>query len=323
MNKFIIPACPGGISNRVKCLVSAWRIEDKYKRKVVLYWPKNPICGCHFKDLFENDIHEIKKEEIKKKLKNRSLFLLEDEENVFKNRKEKILVSHSPIILLFKGEISENFAKEMPANKGKSIDHEFERIPKELREEILPYLRRLKPLKEIEKRINDFNKKHKLENCVGVHVRKGDFIVEGGPGDFSVDERFINRMKEVLKENKNQKFFLCTDSKEIEEKFKKIFGKKILIFPKTNFDRTEVIFTQEGLIDLLLLAKTKHIIGTYASTFTEMSWWFGGCKAKIETVATPEERKQLVLKIKKQRNNFKTKVKVFIYKIITPNYKKI
>ena len=41
-----------------------------------------------------------------------------------------------------------DFAKEMPAKKGQSIDFEFNRIPKKLQKDILLYLRKLKPLKK-------------------------------------------------------------------------------------------------------------------------------------------------------------------------------
>jgi hypothetical protein len=323
VDKFIIDACLGGISNRVKCLVSVWRIEKKFGRKAILYWPKNPICGCHFKDLFENNVKEVQKEELKNTLKEGKIKFLNDEENVFNDENKRFLITQTPRFILFKGEVPRNFAKEMPAKEGQSIDFEFNRIPKKLQKDFIFYLKKLKPLKELQEKINEFNNKNEIDCCVGIHIRKGDFIVKGGPGDFSIDDRFISRMKNILNKNKKQKFFLCTDSIDTEEKFKKIFGNKIIIFPKTNFDRTEVIFTQEGLIDLLLLSKTKQIIGTYGSTFTEMAWWFGECKAKIETVATPEEREKLVNNIKKQQNNLITRIKISIYKLITPPYKRL
>jgi len=34
-------------------------------------------------------------------------------------------------------------------------------------------------------------------------------------------------------------------------------------------------------IDMLCLAKTTMIIGSYVSTFTECSWWLGGAKQHI------------------------------------------
>ena len=323
MDNLIVPANGGGISNRIKCLVSAWRIEEKYGRKTILYWPKNDICGCNFKDLFENNVKEFNLLEIKQILKENSSKFLDDEKNVFKEKKEKILVSYTPRFILFEGEIPKKFSINLPAKNGQSIDHEFLRIPERLKKEMLKHLKKLKPLKKLYDKISKFDNKNKMKSCIGVHIRRGDFIVRGSPGEFSVDERFINRMKEILSKNKKQKFFLCTDSPYVEDKLKKIFEDRILIFPKTNFDRTEVIFTQEGLIDLFLLSKTKHILGTYGSTFTEMAWWFGGCKAKVETFVTDKEKKNLIKNINKHRKNPITKVKIILYNLLTPAYRRI
>ena len=37
----------------------------------------------------------------------------------------------------------------------------------------------------------------------------------------------------------------------------------------------------DGFIDCLLLSKCDTIIGTWGSTFTEVAWWFNRCKAKV------------------------------------------
>ena len=38
---------------------------------------------------------------------------------------------------------------------------------------------------------------------------------------------------------------------------------------------------KEDFIEMLLLSKNSHIIGTYLSTYTEVAWWFGGATAKV------------------------------------------
>ena len=98
------------------------------------------------------------------------------------------------------------------------------------------------------------------------------------------------------------------------------FGEKIIIYPKTNFDRLENGFLKEGLIELFLLSKTKHIIGSYLSSFTEMAWWLGGCKAKIEILANEEDKKNT---LKKKQIKIIPFLKRKIYNLITPLYKRI
>jgi hypothetical protein len=327
MNKFVIAANPGGISNRIKCLVSVWRIGEKFEREPILYWPKNSACGCHFKDLFENNVKEISREDLVKILKKREFQLQKDDDNLITENNKEFFISKTWRFVVFKNEMSNKLIKDissgkeqniLSARKGQSIDYEYDRVPLNLREEILIYLKKLKPLKKLQKKIDEFNYKNKIWDCVGVHIRRGDFVSQkkDWKGRFSGDEKFIKKMREILKKTPKQRFFLCTDSLETENKFKELFGKRIINFKKTNFDRANVLAVQEGLIDLMLLSKTKHILGTYGSTYTETAWWFGGCKAKMEEMMTHEEKKQISKMIKKFKRNPINFLKRITYNII-------
>ena len=53
------------------------------------------------------------------------------------------------------------------------------------------------------------------------------------------------------------------------------FGDRIL------YHKKDSLSVRGSLIDLLLLSKNTTIIGTYFSSFTEVSWWLGGAKAKV------------------------------------------
>ena len=39
--------------------------------------------------------------------------------------------------------------------------------------------------------------------------------------------------------------------------------------------------TQLSLIELYLLSKGKHMIGSYLSTYCEVAWYLGGCEATV------------------------------------------
>ena len=64
--KYTVSINLGGIANRLKCFISLWIIADKTKRSLILYWPINHTCGAKFKDLFENQVNEISKDEVSK-----------------------------------------------------------------------------------------------------------------------------------------------------------------------------------------------------------------------------------------------------------------
>jgi len=289
----IIAANPGGIANRIKCLVSMWRICDRHNKKLYLYWIKNHTCGAEFNKLFENKFEMVN-----------NLKEMDDSK-----------VSETWRFLTLPDEVPDNFAEIYPTPRGNNIDFEFHRIPFNVRKEIFFYLHQLKPIKVITSTVNNFVKKHNVENLVGVHIRRDDFVQQGKKkgSNISSDDRFIEKMNEVINEDETTKFLLCTDSQETEDKFKNEFGERIIIYPKKNRDRTSVIATQQGLVDLLLLSKTKHIIGTYHSTFNELAWWLGDCKAKVNIILDKNLNNEFIEKNAKLEKSKLLKLKRFIY----------
>ncbi|KKK69937.1 hypothetical protein LCGC14_2929050, partial [marine sediment metagenome] len=83
------------------------------------------------------------------------------------------------------------------------------------------------------------------------------------------------------------------DSKREKEYLDK-YGERMVACSRVNHkrDRDSVLAVKESLIDLLILSKTKHILGTYLSSFTEMAWWFGNCKAKVEIMGDHKEKEK-------------------------------
>ena len=299
-DKIIVAANPGGISNRIKCLISMWRLSDEVNKKLYLYWIKNKTCGADFSDLFENEFSEISKEELK-------------ELSV-----EECILSHTFRFITLTDEVPDKFAKVYPTDRGNNIDFEFERIPQKVRENILLYLHKLKPIKTIRYIVDNFTEKYDVSNLVGVHVRRDDFLYgKERLGDVSSNKKFFEKMNEILNDDSSTKFLLCTDSQETEDKFIEEFGDRIIIYQKKNRDRTTKIVTQQGLIDLLLLSKTKHIIGTYRSTFNELAWWLGDCKAKVDIIIDEDLKKQYELNKGKFEKSKWLKIKKSIYKLFT------
>ena len=316
-SKKIIATNLGGISNRIKCLISMWKLGDRYRRELILYWPLNHTCGANFSDLFENDIKQINEEQLKT-IRNKEMGLFGDNFLTIQNSSKKYIISGTWRFLLTQEELRNNsFLNEKRDYGEKGLDFNFSDVPEEIKKEILIYLKQLNPLKSIQKEINNFEKKYNLKKTIGVHIRRGDFADRKiSPGRVSSDEKFIERMRELIKENFKTKFFLCTDSKAMEDKMERIFPKKIIKFPKTSFIRTDVRATQEGLIDLFLLSKTKHILGTYRSTFNELAWWLGKCKPKIELIIDSEKEKEYIKNTKKEKRRIIPKIKRIILLLI-------
>ncbi len=284
--KIIIATNYGGMCNRLKGWISVLRIALNSEPQALpkLYWPKNDLCGCNFSDLFWNSPMEVS-----------------GIQGYSKDSNYKFIDTWR-FLLLKDDELEKEFAKVYPSEggDGREIDFEYDRIPKEIRKSILIYVNSLVPKKEIIEKVEEFFKRHNVKERVGVHIRRGDFnTLNDGRGKISTDKDFFKRIDELIKEDKNIKFFLTTDDENIEKEYLKKYGERMLVCSRVNHkrDRDSVLATKESLIDLLILSKTKHILGTYLSSFTEMAWWFGNCKAKVEIMGDYKEKeKQKVIK---------------------------
>lgn len=315
--RYIVSTNKGGIANRLKCLISLLRFSEKYGRKLYLHWALNHTCGARFSDLFENEIDQMNEEQIKT-IKNRDIDVFGDDYLTIKDSSRKYIVSGTWRLLLTEEELRNNpFLNKKRAHHEKGVDFNFLDIPELVKIDIINHLKMLKPIKIIQREINKFLKKYNLKELIGVHIRRGDFADRNvSPGRVSSDEKFIERMKELITLNPKTKFFLCTDSKEIEDKFEKEFYGRIIKYAKSSFSRTDAKATQEGLIDLMLLSKTKHILGTYRSTFTEMAWWFGECKPQIEMIIDAKKEIEFLKNTENEKRRIIPKIKRIILKLI-------
>jgi len=184
-------------------------------------------------------------------------------------------------------------------------------FPKISKKKILSYLNKLKIKKEITNEADYFfNKKlHTNAIVIGVHVRRTDFRYNSYKNKNS-DELYFKRMDEMIENNPEIYFFIATDSKKTENEFIKRYGGRIIIYPKKEFDKESANGVKEAFIELLILSKCNHILGSYLSTFSELAYWYGGCKG-IEYIGKPKGE---VINIKDRKSSFLGNLNQFMYK---------
>jgi len=173
----------------------------------------------------------------------------------------------------------------------KDIDYMYMKIPEHIRNEYGLYFNLLKPVPEIESKINNFSTNFN-QNTVSVHIRSWNRNAELGRRSslFQID-KFEKEMKNRINSNQNTSFYLTSDSSQVINHFTDLnnkpespFYQRIITYPRTTTldnsrDFPEGI--QEDLIELYLLSKNNAIIGSHFSTYTEVSWWLGGCPEDI------------------------------------------
>lgn len=246
-----------GLCNRIKTVVSGMRLRDERRRpRLVLRWPVDGDCGCPFGELFDNPFDVA----------------------------PSIPRSDVPDywrLWIADGEVPPGFASNYAAADGRSIDLEYHRIPERLRRLYAPHFAALSPLPAIRDRVEELAAGLPAD-AVGVHVRRGDFRRPGRPAQN--DQQFFAAMDAVLGERPGARFLLATDSEETERLFVERYRAGVVRHPKQTRARDCARAIRDALVDLLLLARCSHLIGTYSSTFSEVAWWLGGCRARVTMI---------------------------------------
>ncbi|OHB76611.1 MAG: hypothetical protein A2Z25_06095 [Planctomycetes bacterium RBG_16_55_9] len=188
-------------------------------------------------------------------------------------------------------EVPPGFARETPSAGGNDIDFEFHRIPTNVREAYTRLIHTLVPVDYVSEQVERFSKKFN-EDTASVSVRSW---IESEQRRQLFD---IHRYFDVMDSMDNARFFISCDAPEVYARFSSRYGDKLLCYPKRTFmgDRNTTIGMQDILIDLYLLSKNRRIITPAFSTFGEVAWWFGQCKAEVKLVGANREHAESIRK---------------------------
>ena len=264
----------GGLSNRIKSLVSVIRLSNHNKNEYKVYWKvldsykkNNHILNCSFNQLFQNNI-EVNKINKQSNIYNSHCLLIFDNDTIPNN------------FNTFKSNCSIQFHKN--DNLNRNIDYMYNKIPQHIKNEYIQYFKELKLIPELHQKVVDFSEKFN-EKTVSVHLRSWNRKNEKGRRDYLFN---IKKFEKQMLKFKETNFYLASDSNEVIQYFtnKSKLKDKIIIYPReTNLDKSRDFpeGIQEDLIELYLLSKNKYIIGSHFSTYTEVAWWLAECPKDI------------------------------------------
>jgi hypothetical protein len=136
--------------------------------------------------------------------------------------------------------------------------------------------RRLNPVGDLQQIIDDVSSGFGA-HTIGVHIRRGDHptAAEGSP-----ESLFVEKMKLEIDREERTQFFLCSDDAHVEQRFKDAFGSRVLTHAKAG-DRSEAEGVRSALVDLYCLSRTKKILGSYQSSFSEVAARMSGVELSI------------------------------------------
>jgi len=264
----LISASTDGMASRLKTWASALRIDPNLK---VFWWLKSALKEHKFTELFKDSEMEVK---------------------TLPQDFDFILYSDGFLLVLPEDELPIDFTNDKlfkrrdgfyNTDTKQRIDWEYDRIPNHLKKEYLKMFSIIKSQirDDIISKVDDFSKQFN-DKTISVHIRSGtghpiEGIAQEEKRAFNLDETL-----EVMESYSDEyTFFISTDEYveqgniNILNTLREKFGNRIFYYEKDSLS------VRGALVDLLLLSKNNIIIGTYFSSFTEVSWWLGGATAKV------------------------------------------
>lgn len=249
-----------GIANRIKHLFSYMRMYQGLYDTIDIHWPLQNMCNSSFNSLFKFDYFKRVNE------LNHTIFL----DNTIWEGTWRLFVKPE--------ELDMNFAKAFPVDvQNPCIDFEYQRIPQYIKDIYLPYFNALKPSFQVQQLIDTI---HIPQNCVGIHIRHNKNWKEWNRWADNDLDLFIEKMNNYPKDTI---FLLSCCDKEVHDFVHNHFPNRIIELHKEDIENSNNL---QDMAELYLLSKTKEIIGTYGSTFTEVAWWLGGCKCNVDIVGS-------------------------------------
>lgn len=271
----IISTNIGGLSNRIRCLVSCMRAAKLNNISYGVFWKcldsyetHTHLLNCSFSQLFNNPIEVTE---------------MTNDDIVYKHH--CMIITNSDQLPKQFNTFQSNCRKQFTMNDPykRNIDFMYNQIPKKLRDEYIQYFQQLTPIDSLQQKIDKFSTQF-TPSTISVHIRSWNRNGESGRRDYLFN---IEKFEAVMKsKDSSVQFFLATDSQEVRNYFQQTstLRDRILMYPRNtelNHSREQPEGVQEDLIELYLLAKNQELIGSHFSTYSETAWWLAGCPSRV------------------------------------------
>jgi hypothetical protein len=255
-----------GLTNRLRALASAYAFAHASNRELRLIWESDFHCNCYFDDLFSND-HLIVYRSLDVDLRDVEIYDCMEANG------------HDPMPFVEHITSEDLYIKTYnPINSSIaniSIENEF--------------LRQLKPNNTVKKLMASVDNNY----SVGIHIRsqgsKDGVPWERQEGNWTREAQneldfaramanegfFKSEMRRILRNNVKTKFFIASDKPTVIDQFLAEFKDNLVCLNRSSSDRSKTNI-QYALADLILLSKSRLILGSYFSSFSQMASRLGG-----------------------------------------------
>ena len=205
--------CDGGLGNRLLSMFSAMYFAKKANGTFIIHWPANNWCGCNFTDIFSNNynVTNFNIQFLDTNILNKCVLLIH-ESQINHRAENKIIINGT----LSQEDIVRLMAEESDAfYYGNCLHHSID--PNKL----IDIINGLALSEQVFVKTAEYN----VSDCIGIHIRRTDY----GKKPYLDD----NQLENEVRANIDRKYFLCSDEKDVEMKFKKYDN--VLLFEKKNY----------------------------------------------------------------------------------------
>jgi hypothetical protein len=251
----------GGLANRMRVIDSAYQLAKKNNTSIRVIWELTRELNCAFNELFEykedlpikeitlNNFHRRFREGIRRS------FQLAGIKYPFGY--SKCLYNKEIEELLNAGYNFDDLIRNYPEIFIRTV-HLFSQGENSYNEFV--------PVRELKEKIDSYVSQF-AARTVGLHIRRTDNKLSIKHSPIS---GFLDLMEQYIQEDAGTKFYLATDSPEVEEMIRKKYDGRILSHDKT-LDRNTASGIMDSVVDLYCLAYTNRIVGSFYSSFSEVA----------------------------------------------------
>ncbi len=249
----------GGLANRLRVLASALLFAQEAEVPLRVHWMRTPDFNAGFSRLFEVEglgftltehggslVHKLAVRIVEKVLSATGVSVLGDAQthpSVFDPSNLRRRLGQGRVLL----------RTNYPLAKAPQMYRLF--VP-------VPPLRAL-----IEQHAGEADK------MVGVHLRRGD---HAKATERSPLEGFVAAMQAELDARPDTHFFVATDDPPSLQALQQRFGPRLRHYPKRALARNDPLALEDAVVDLFTLARSRRLIGSYWSSFSDMAHDLGG-----------------------------------------------
>lgn len=281
--------CMHGLGNRLRALGSALAFSKNTKRVPVVIWESDFHLSANFESLFLPSGF-IVLNELKPKWPFKDMQLFDPSWNHFKHynymemekgaKKGELIRNPVDKHIYYKGA----YSMESPQYTWWEVDNQE--------------LRKLRPIAMVEGYLQSLRKQG-LSSAIGVHIRNRTLSTDIKDVDFNVEYgrkavesmqhwrrqscyvTFIGEMERIIREEDiNAKFYVASDSVEVVRNIEKRFPGKVMSTSRS-CDERDSHCLKYAVVDMYALSRTKSLLGSNWSSYTEMAERLGGRKARL------------------------------------------